>query len=300
MHAPSHNPGFFSADLELTNLCENRCAVCPRDCIRRSTGCMDPTVFSRISDQLAGEGGLLSFSGMGDPLAHPGVYDFCREHRRKGGAVTIVAHPASLGRGDACRRLVEAGPNAVTVSFPSIRPEVFERLCPSVSFDEALSTTRELIRRARGRVGVRIAGLRTRINRDEPEPWAAFWRSEGARAEMHECHGRGGNLADSELYQGAGRGLAGGGCSLFVFHGFVTWEGDVLACCHDLTGETRIGNALRDGFAALAHRKASLAGRPLPFDLCRQCDEPLRFCRPPDFLGTDKGKSRRRVFKGFR
>lgn len=300
MRTTSADPGFFSVDLELTNQCENRCALCPRGSLRRKVGRIEPEAFSRLSDLLLPQGGLLSFSGMGDPLSHPGVYDFCREHRGKGGAVAIVVHPASLRDANACRLLVEARPNTVTVSFPSARPEIFERLCPSISFEEALSIARGLIRRARGRVGVQIAGIRTLINRDETETYLAFWRAEGARAEMHDCHGRGGNLPASELYPGAPPARDGRPCSLIAFHSFITWEGDILACCHDLTGETRLGNSLRDGLGEAARRKASLAGRPMPFELCLRCDEPLRSCRIPGPPGPGAPTSRRRFFKQLR
>jgi hypothetical protein len=183
------------------------------------------------------------------------------------------------------------------VSFPSSRKEVFHRLCPGVSFEQALAATRTLIRLARGRVLIRVSGIRTRINTDEMAKFTRFWKAEGVQAGMTDCHGRGGNLASSDLYIPRDRGLPSDRCGLFAFHSFLTWQGDVLACCHDLAGETRLGSLLERGAQEIGNRKAGIVKERRMFRLCSRCDEPLRHATVPTGPRPTNRKARRRFFR---
>ena len=288
---------FVSVDLEITNQCQNCCALCPREAITRPVGAMEAERFRRIAEILGKCASLVSLSGMGDPWLHPQVFSFCSELRGRGTDVSIALNPASLGGAEPLAELVASQPNSIVVSFPSSRKEVFERICPKISYERALESTRSLIRLAKGKAGLAVSGIRTRINPDEEPEFVRFWRSEGVRAEMRVCHGRGGNLARTELYIPGERGLAPERCGLFSFHSFVAWQGDVLACCHDLTGETRLGNLLEEGREEIARRKAEILRAGMPFDLCTRCDEPLRTCSVPAGPPPTDRRARRRFFR---
>lgn len=276
MPGPSCDWSFVSVDLEVTNRCLNRCALCPRQSLSRPVGDMSLEVFATVSALLGAKGSLVSLSGMGDPLLHPELVAFSRTLRRRGADVRIVAHASSLVRPGAVEILAEASPNAVLVSFPSCRRALFEALCPGVDFDQALASVRSLARAADGRFGLQVSGIFTLQNPQETDEFVNFWKEQGLPAEMTRCHGRGGHLMASPFYAPEERGLKGASCGLFRFHSFVTWEADLLACCHDLAGETRLGNLLRDPIEILAARKEKIARSGRPFDLCARCDEPLR------------------------
>ncbi|MEK6765012.1 MAG: radical SAM/SPASM domain-containing protein [Planctomycetota bacterium] len=286
---------FVSVDVELTNKCNSDCLICPRDAITRPKGVMSEDVFKAVSEKLVSEGSLITFSGMGDPLSHPNVFEWIYDIRRKGGDMGIVINPESLNK-DISQKLVEARPNSITLSFPSIRREVFERLCPKVSYDNALKRTFELIDIVRGKVGLRVTGIITDINTGELEEYVSFWKERGVGSSMTVCHGRGGNLRAPGIYELQSFGLESGICSLFQFHTFVTWEGEVLACCHDLTGATRIGSLANDDVSVIAERKRKVLKDFMPFPVCGQCDEPLRKCQTPQGLPPEGRKERNRFF----
>ena len=289
---------FVSVDMELTNQCGSECLMCPRDGITRSKGMMSKEVFKTVSDKLIREGSLITFSGMGDPLSHPKVFEWIADIRKKDGDVGIVINPASLHE-RISQRLIESRPNSITISFPSIQKEVFEKLCPTITFEDALKRTLELVDLSRGNVGLRIAGIKTEINSDEPEEFVSFWKERDVRADMTVCHGRGGNLKDSDIYGPKTFGLESGMCGLFQFHTFVTWEAEVLACCHDLTGATSIGNLFNDDVSVIAERKQNILKNSKPFPVCRQCDEPLRCYPSPQGQPPKSRKERIRFFRSI-
>lgn len=289
---------FVSVDIELTNQCGSECLMCPREDITRPKGLMSEEVFKKVSDKLAREGSLITFSGMGDPLSHPGVFKWISNLRKKDCDVGIVINPASLKK-EISQKLIESRPNSITVSFPSIQKEVFEKLCPMVLFEDALKRTLELVDLSRGKVGLRIAGITTEINRDEPDEYVSFWKERDVNADMTVCHGRGGNLKEPDIYEPKTFGLDSGRCGLFQFHTFVTWEAEVLACCHDLTGATSIGNLISDDVSVIAERKQNILKKSMPFTVCKQCDEPLRRCPSPQGLPPKGRKERIRFFRSI-
>jgi len=287
---------FVSVDMELTNQCGSGCLMCPRDGITRPKGMMSEEVFKTVSDKLIRAGSLITFSGMGDPLSHPGVFEWISDVRKKNCDVGVVINPASLHE-KVSQRLIKSRPNSITISFPSIQKEVFEKLCPMITFEDALKRTLELVDLSRGKVGLRIAGIKTEINSDESEEFVSFWKERDARADMTVCHGRGGNLKDPDIYGPKTFGLESGRCGLFQFHTFITWEAEVLACCHDLTGATKIGNLITDDVSVIVERKQNILKNSMPFPVCQQCDEPLRRQPPPQ---SPPPKSRKERWKFFR
>jgi len=260
---------------------------------------MSECVFKAVSERLIGEGSLITFSGMGDPLSHPNVFEWICDIRKKGVDVGIVINPASLNK-EISQKLVGSGPNSITLSFPSLRRSVFEKLCPKVSYDDAFKRTLELIDLARGNVGLRVTGIITGINTGEQEEYVSFWKERGVGSGMTVCHGRGGNLRVPGVYELQSFGLESRKCSLFQFHTFVTWEGEVLACCHDLTGSTLIGSLANDDVSVIAERKRKVLKNSMPFPVCGQCDEPLRQCQFPQGLLPEGRKERNRFFSSVR
>ncbi len=289
---------FVSVDMELTNKCGSECLMCPRDGIIRPKGMMSEDVFKVVSDKLVKEGTLITFSGMGDPLSHPGVFEWISDIRNRNADVGIVINPASLSK-KISQKLIKSRPNSISLSFPSIKKEIFEILCPMISFEDALKRTMELINLSRGAVGLRIAGLATEINSDETEEYVSFWKERNARADMTICHGRGGNLKKSDIYIPETSGLEPEQCGLFQIHTFITWEADVLACCHDLTGAAKIGNLISDDVSVIAERKEDILNNSLSFSICGKCDEPLRRYLPLHGSPPKNRQERARFFRSI-
>ena len=119
------------------------------------------------------------------------------------------------------------------------------------------------------------------------------------RAGMNACHGRGGNLKDLDIYELNTSELNSGRCGLFQFHTFVTWEAEVLACCHDITGAKRIGNLINDDVSVIAEREQNILKSSMSFSVCRQCDEPLRHVPSPQDSPPEIRKERIKFFSSI-
>ena len=273
---------FFTVDLEISNLCRHACAFCPREAISRERGCMPGNLFERLSARLLESGAQVTLSGMGDPLSHPEWERFVRGYRERGGEMGVQVSAASLSS-ERTERLVAAAPSFINLSLPSTSAETLRQLLPGCDPDELLQTALRLAERCRRHLPLSIIVLRTGLETEaEQASTVSFWKQRKVQVRLFDCHSRGGNLIGERLL---GRGRSIGldrPCGLFARHAFVTWQGQLLACCHDLGGETRLGDLAREAIELLAERKRERSGLVPPFELCRDCDEPLRFLPLPE------------------
>lgn len=290
---------FVSVDLELTNQCSNGCLICPRKSIYRPIGFMEQETFDVICDRLIEENSYITFSGMGDPLLHPKVFQFIKAIRKKGGNVGIVINPKSLNS-NVIDNIIKAGPNIIKVSFPSLQKDVFERLFPELTFKQGLDLTNELIKNANGSVGIQITGIITGMNLNETELFTQSWKSKGVSAEMRLCHSRGGNFINPAIHTINDIGLKKTTCGMFTFHSFITWQADLLSCCHDLSGKTKFGNLITEDIETISKKKQEIVNRNNYFEICLLCDEPLRHLPAPKGVPPKDKNSRKRFFRSLK
>lgn len=258
---------FLSADVELTNHCAEDCAMCPREKLQRPRGVMPPEVFARVVEVLAGFRSRVTFSGLGNPTLHPSWAAWLSELRAAGLPAGLVLHPSALTPAT-LELLGQHPPSHLEISMPSVEPAPFARLCPNTDFEEAVRRVVELHRR--NIAPLVCVGLETPGAPGAARRYREFWRAHGIRSRFFPCHSRGGQLHDASLV--TARPSESSSCGLLALHAFIAWNGDLLACCHDLTGATRLGNLGADDPQVLATRKAQCAAAP-PWSLCRTCDE---------------------------
>jgi hypothetical protein len=259
---------FLSADVELTNRCSEHCAMCPRDRLQRPHGAMSQEVFSRVLEVLTQYGSRITFSGFGNPTLHPSWTNCIEQARAAGLPAGLVLHPSTLSP-EVIALLAGHPPSHLEISFPSVDVALFSRLCPQSDFALAVQQVVQL--RRLDIAPLVCVGLQTSGNAQSAKQYRAFWRDYGISTRFFPCHSRGGHLQDRSLV--FAKPTRSRSCGLLAIHAFVAWNGDLLACCHDLTGETRIGNLCNDNPANLAEHKARFAAEGPPWKVCRSCDE---------------------------
>ncbi len=259
---------FLSADVELTDHCNEYCAMCPRKQLRRPYGLMPREVFDRVLEVLVQFRSRVTFSGLGNPTLHPSWARWLSRVREAGLPAGLVLHASEITP-NILDLLEKYPPSHLEISFPSIDPSFFARLCPHADFDQALENVLQLHRKAIAPLV--CVGLETGDCAGSAKAFRTFWKSHGIRSRFFPCHSRGGNLQDLSLVTATPSPSLS--CGLLAVHAFIAWNGDLLACCHDLKGETRFGNLLQDDPLALARKKAHHAANGPPWSICQNCDE---------------------------
>jgi len=231
---------------------------------------MEKSTFSGISEKLASVGSRIALSGMGNPFSNGRWSEYIELYKKHEGKIGLVVNVASL-EDAVVSTLCLVRPNFMEVSFPSLRRESFAALWPTQDYDLCMEKAMLLIKRSHGLFPITVVGLKTAMNGDEEKSFKEFWKAQGVSSRVFACHGRGGNLRVPGLI--TAKHIPGRDCGLFSIHSFITWEGKVLACCHDLSGETLIGDLRVEPLEEIAHRKIKLTETGLNFKICVVCDE---------------------------
>jgi molybdenum cofactor biosynthesis enzyme MoaA len=271
-------------DVELTNRCNIVCAMCPRDKVTRPFGMMDGPTFDRLLAQLEEVQRHRSIravwlTGFGDNLLHPEVaHHVAALRRRLSVYVGLTTNGVSLTP-ELCRALDEAGLDKLNLSVHTL-PHNHDRIVRGASFDQVRERVRLAVSVMPNKVGINCVELP--LNDEDKAAFKRFWEAEGVRhIELYPVHTRGGQLRDERLVTLVTFRKPPEGCRLFLLAQFVAWNGDLLSCCSDLSGATRLGSVLTDELEAVLEHKEALQNPRLHFDYCKHCPDEFPAAKIP-------------------
>jgi hypothetical protein len=185
-------------DIELTNLCNQRCSFCLRSTLTRNVGVMDLALFRKVVDELAGfdfpRWGKVVLAGFGEPTLHPGFVEAVAYAGSR--HLPLRVYTNGTGLNDEVRRgLLHSGVKSLKLSLNVHGPEMLARVSGAApSWDLLVHETCLLLReRVLSQTGPEItiqllysADLPSRTREQEPPiidtPEAAleasrFWQS---------------------------------------------------------------------------------------------------------------------------
>lgn len=290
---------FFSVDVEISNRCDVGCRMCGRDSLSRPRGLMAQVTFSRIVEALCQIKSRIILCGLGNPVSNPLWADFIGQYKEVGGKIGMVIHGTHLSE-KTRERLLEVQPSFLEISFPSVDERHFRYLSPGGRYSEAHRAVISLAEAEQRRFPIAMIGVSTGVNPDEEERSRNHWQSHGLQSRVFSCHSRGGSIAGSRLITSPLKRSPDAICGLFARHAFVTWEGLLLACCHDLTGQTALGDFNGDTLETLLSRKARHVDEVNPFSICAVCDDPYRLLEQPRIPYPENERGRRKVLRNLK
>jgi MoaA/NifB/PqqE/SkfB family radical SAM enzyme len=263
-------------ELEPTTKCNIACVFCPRDSMKRAGGSLSEGRFLTILENLgeAAGNGMLLFSGFGEPMKHEEMEVFVR-HAKDAGWFCGITTNGTLLSVVAVERLLSAGLDVLQVSLHARKGLTYSRVVRGTSYEDVVRKVEAIVPLCEGRIVFSLNFTVTPWNRQETRDFASYWKGRGvSHMNFSRCHNRGGHFQGFE--QGSGPPSSrerAEGCWSFHNAHYITWEGQLLACCNDLTGETNRGDLCR-----LALREIlDLEGRREPFfAVCEHCDFPFR------------------------
>jgi MoaA/NifB/PqqE/SkfB family radical SAM enzyme len=178
--------------LDIANVCNTNCLFCglhsplliePKKPMRGrrftegwKTRRIDLELFEQLVDDLATIGARedVLFSGEGEPLTHPQIFDMIRRVRRRGLALTLFSNGLLIDE-RAAEVFVETDLNILYWSLSAASPATFARLQPAHSADEfapLVQRMSELVRRKRRKNNkpyIILAHVINRLNAHECE-----------------------------------------------------------------------------------------------------------------------------------
>jgi len=269
--------GFRKIYLEISNVCNLRCAFCPGT--KRPHRTMTEDEFSTLLPKLRPYTDYLYFHLMGEPLRHPELPRFLALADEWGFRVILTTNGTLLNRN---RELLLSAPalhkinvslhafeaNDLTIPFSQYLEECF-------SFGKAAEGHKLVIYRLwnDGGANVRNEEILAAMESYFPKPWGEDWR--GARiADKIYLH------SDKKFDwpdQSAPEQKGAYGCYALKDHLGVLCDGTVVPCCLDHEGNIPLGNLFTQTLPEILSSPRALAlrrgfdGRRATEPLCRRC-----------------------------
>lgn len=269
-----------SIDLEVSGSCNAECIFCPREPLRtgRGLGVMREATFQRVVEVFGAHLRFVGFCGIGEPTLHKSLPRYVRTMHDLG-AVTMMVTNGSRLTDALIEALLDAGLDRIQVSFTGhvdATKASYEEHMLGLDYETIRPRVESLIRIARGRIPVSVSAVETARNRGQLAGFTDYWRARGATdAVVVPCHSRGGTILELRPGQVA-VAPAVPRCGLFNVRCFVSWDGRVLACCHDIDGATALGDVATDDATSLIRRKLEVMATGQWFPVCHTCDEPAQ------------------------
>jgi hypothetical protein len=234
-------------------------------------GIMSLKTFEHIATQLAQFPSRITLCGMGNPLLNPALEKMIQLYKQMSAEKIGVTIQAPAIDEAAIDRLLLADPDFIEISFPTIACAIFEKIYPGERFEDCVNKIEQFVCTRKNARGIIINGIKTANDKTTAEEFTKFWETKGLLARFFDCHSRGGNLKDETLCSTPGTKIDS--CGLFAAHSFITWEGKLLACCHDLSGETQIADLLEESVVSAGEKKKAILSAKMPFAICKNCNE---------------------------
>ena len=274
-----HRRTMFSpavVEIEPTTDCHLACVFCPRDSLKRPRGRLSEEDFLLILRNLgSGSGrGMLLFSGFGEPMEHEQITRLVRHAKEAGWFCGITTNGTRISRVK-LQGLLWAGLDVLQISLHAATDPTYGRVVKGSDYEETLEKVKAIVPLCEDRIVLAMNFTVTPLNRHEMQGFAAYWRARGvSHINFSRCHNRGGHLRG--MWQAQGPSSPSGvvqRCWSFENALYVTWAGQLLACCNDLKGETNRGDLRRIPLLEILEQEQI----PKPLHaICATCDFPFR------------------------
>ena len=257
-------------DLELVSACNQVCAFCPRDALRRRDAFMSEDTFAAVVDFLPPDA-VVMVSGMGEATLHPRLPAWIARLSDRGISCCLVTNGTRLTPRlqDA---LKDAGIAQIQVSLHGIQSTAVARVVPRGARPaKVLDNLGHLVKLRRSGLRVRLNFVETADNAPERAGVASLASRHGFEFFWRRQHGRAGLV-------GTGQPVAGPpGCGIFAWVTFITSDGDLLPCVNDVSATSPLGTVREDTWPQVRARKRELVAEGRFFEMCSTCDDDYRW-----------------------
>lgn len=269
--------------VEVTNRCNQKCIMCPREQSDRPQGLMEVRDFEHLMDDASGVTDFVDLSLGGEPLLHPAVCDLVAAASSRGMTVYLQTNATLLDDRLGCS-LIEAGLDLITFSIDAARPETYSRLRPpgpDLRDVEANVETFLKRSRAKGRPYTMVQMVRMEENRNEEDEFIRRWGGPADLVRLKEFNDRAG-LVDSSLSGEDDVADASPHPCPRIWRGMaVLWDGQAVPCCLDAHGRHPLGDVHVEGIQGIWNgprmvelREMHLRHNRQDVELCRECRFP--------------------------
>lgn len=255
----------LSLDIEVTNACNLRCIMCPREKSSKKVGYMDFELFKKVIDECQGRRvRKIFFHKDGESLLHPMLPEFVKYAKDTKAAETLsVTTNGTLLNQELAEKLIEAGLDEVSISIDAVNPNTYEKIKGRPLYKTVERSIEDLVRINKISPHISVRFIRMRENQNEEQEFYRKW-TPITRVIGSHCWDWGGSVKDLSVNGVKTLGLP---CELLWRSMAINWDGHVSICCVDWDCQGIIGDVREKSLYDIWHGSALGKIRKIHLDL---------------------------------
>jgi radical SAM protein with 4Fe4S-binding SPASM domain len=285
----------FSFGIEVTNYCNLRCPMCPREIADRGYGLMEWDLFCKLADEAAGHPHrVIMPQGFGESFIHPRFREMIHYLHERGVHPTMVITNGTMLNEANIAALIDSQVDLVNISLDGTDKAVYEAIRKNATYEKVVANVRTLFeeRKRRGAMlpHVILRMIKMEETEDDVERFEALWGpylQEGDEIAFSNYQTWNGSVADKRVEEPVGARLQREStpekkapCRMLYKTGQVYFDGRMTPCCYDYDCTMEIGNVneasveeIWTGERARHFRRLHEEGRADEIPICRGCQE---------------------------
>jgi radical SAM protein with 4Fe4S-binding SPASM domain len=268
-------------DIETSNTCNLRCAMCQIPFGKMESGYMSLELYKKIVDE-AKKYFLPSvkFNFRGEPLMHPKIEEYVKLAKDAGVLDVQFNSNGALLTDELSKGLIEAGLSRIKFSIDGVTPEVYNSIRKGTSYDVTIPKILRFIE-IRNSLGEKLPSVQVQMvymssNKKEVVDYIGFWEDKVNRIGFSRYRSGSNKTGESGRVSGMGKRVP---CAQLYQRMVVLWDGTMLMCCGDHHMRSPIGNVLTNSIADIwvseklsKYRKLHADGRYDDIPACVGCE----------------------------
>lgn len=261
--------------IELTNVCNLNCVMCPTQKQTRKRGFLSKEDFAKILDSYGASLEILDFDFMGETLIHP-EYDWFIQEAKKRGIKTAVSTNATFLTKEHSQRIIDSGLDHLIISIDDVQAGKYDEIRKGAKISTVFANTKQFLEMNQGKVFTVIQKIHMSVNKNSTWSYIEEMLPLGANIvrlkpfrdlDHTKKHLRTSSIKNVEKIQ----------CPYLWRVPIVTWDGKLVPCSVDYDASVVLGELPENlseawnGEKFQAMRQMHIDGRKEEIDICRGC-----------------------------
>lgn len=265
---------------EVTNMCNAKCIMCPREKMSRPQGILDMGLYIRILDEAYEMGArMVSLENYGETFLDPLFFERAAYAKGKGMKVYTITNGFLFNKDLAGKSIYFL--DKIRFSIYGTTKEVYENIHKGLKFETVISNVKYLIEQ-RDRLNsktprIEVYFLLMDENKAQVEDFKKMWLERADDISIWKPH----NWSDGRRYRPSNENQKKVTCGRPVRGPIqVQWDGLVVPCCFDYNSNIILGDlnkqSLHEVVASETYdkfRKAHVQGEFHLYPFCDSCDQ---------------------------
>ena len=258
-------------EFELTNKCQLKCIMCPHHMMKREQGVMDVALFKKGVDECRGIVERSYLHQIGEALFHPSLIE-CINYAADAGIRTALGTNCLLLDEFKTEQILNSQLAEIILAIDSIDPKNYEKIRRNSSFDVMIKNVNYFLKRKqkkKSKIFVRAQIINMIENKNEINEFIRRFTHPSVNHIWVKDYS---NFA-GRVKKGENPPSRKEGCPKPHLHTTIQWNGDMVICCRDYEGISKMGNIKNSTIREIwnSQKYNDFRARYKESRLCKEC-----------------------------